>query len=63
MVKIVMSLTFVASIVILCAMIFAVRYYCVRQSEIYRQQGIEISAFDVLMGIKPNERVIQIKEK
>jgi hypothetical protein len=37
-------------------------YACNRQVEIYRQQGIEISAFDVFMGVRPNEHVIQIKE-
>lgn len=50
-------------VLLISSIVFVVSYACKRQAEIYRQQGIDISAWDVALGIKPNERVIQIKEK
>lgn len=32
------------------------------QAKLYKRQGIEISQWEVFMGVEPAERVIQIKE-
>ena len=37
-------------------------YVVSRQTEIYHRQGIQISQWDVFIGVKPNEAVIQVRE-
>ena len=32
------------------------------QAEVYRRQGVNMTTFEIMMGVKPIERVIQIKE-
>lgn len=32
------------------------------QAKVYSRQGVHMTTFEVMMGVKPIERVIQIKE-
>jgi hypothetical protein len=54
---------FALCMVVILVVVWFAWYSAGRQAEAYRRAGIEISQWDVFIGVKPPERLIRIEDR
>lgn len=60
--KFVVYIAFPCCLLLLGLFLWGNWYYCGVQSQVYKRQGIEISQWELFVGAKPKETVIQIRD-